>query len=57
MKNATHRIALDPGRPEFLKHLSLTKTYLWDEQLQALELCIQHGMKVQIDSLEGELIL
>jgi len=28
--------------------------YLSDEQLQAMECCIYHGIKVQVEGLEGE---
>jgi len=31
-------------------------TYILDEQLHAMELCIYHGIKVQVKGLEGELI-
>ena len=35
---------------------SCNKTYIWDEQLHTMELCIDHGIKVQVEGLEGERI-
>jgi len=29
-------------------------TYISDEQLHAMELCIAHGIKVPVESFEGE---
>jgi len=39
-----------------MKHKSRKKTYISDEQLHAMELCIYHGIKVQVEGLEGERI-
>ena len=56
MHDATHRAAIYSGTREFIKHKSHNKTYISDEQLHAMELCISHGIKVQVEGLEGERI-
>ena len=55
-KDETHRAALYSGTREFIPHKSRNKTYISDEQLHAMELCIYHGIKVQVEGLEAELI-
>jgi len=48
-QDATHRVAIYCGTREFIKHKSRNKTYISDEQLHAIELCIYHGNKVQVE--------
>jgi len=48
-----HCVAIYSGTREFIKHKSRNKTYISDEQLHAVELCIYHGIKVQVESLDG----
>jgi len=55
-QDATHRVAIYSGMREFMKHKSHNKTYILDEQLHAMELCIYHGIKVQVEGLDGERI-
>jgi len=55
-QDATHRVAMYSGTPESIKHKSRNKTYISDEQLHAMELCIYHGIKVQVEGLDGERI-
>jgi len=55
-QDATHRLAIYWGTREFIKHNSCNKTYISDEQLHAMELCIYHGIKVQVEGLDGERI-
>jgi len=55
-KDATHRAAIYSGTGEFIQHKSRNKTYISDEQVHAMELCIYHGIKVQVEGLEGERI-
>jgi len=55
-QDATHRVAIYSGRLECIKHKSCNKTYISDEQLHAMELCIYHGGKVQVQGLGGERI-
>jgi hypothetical protein len=55
-QDATHRAAIHSGTREFITHKSRNKTYISDEQLHAMELCIYHGIKVQVEGLEGERI-
>jgi len=54
--DATHPVTIYNGTREFPKHKSRNRTYISDEQLHAMELCIHHGIKVQVEGLEGELI-
>jgi hypothetical protein len=56
MQDATHRVTIYDGTRIFLKHNSCNKTYISEEQLHAMELCIYHGIKVQVEGLEGECI-
>jgi len=44
------------GTQEVLKHTSRNKMYLSDEQLYAVELCINHGINIQADGVDGERI-
>jgi hypothetical protein len=39
-QGATHRMAIYSGARKFIKHKSRNKTYISDEQLHAMELCI-----------------
>jgi len=55
-QDATHRVAIYSGTREFIKHKSRNKMYISDEQLHAMELCIYHGIKVQVEGLDGERI-
>jgi len=55
-QDATHRVTIYIGTLEFLKHISRNKTYISDEQLHAMELCIYHGIIVQVEGLEGQSI-
>jgi hypothetical protein len=55
-QDETHCVAIYSGTREFKKHKSRNKTYISDEQPYAMELCIYHGMKVQVEGLEGERI-
>jgi hypothetical protein len=43
-QDGTHRMAIYSGTPEFIKHKSRNKTYISDEQLHSMELCIYHGI-------------
>jgi len=54
--DATHRVAIYSRTRECIKHKSRNKTYISDEQLHAIELCIYHGIKVQVEGLDGERI-
>jgi len=55
-QDATHRVAIYSSKREFIKHKSRNKTYISDEQLHAIELCIYHGIQVQVEGLDGERI-
>jgi len=55
-EGATHRMAIYSGTRQFIKHKSCNKTYLSDEQLYSMEFCIYHGIKVQVEGLDGERI-
>jgi hypothetical protein len=56
IQGATHPVAIYSGTREFIKHISRIKTYISDEQLHTMELCIYHGIKVQVEGLDGERI-
>jgi len=51
-----HHMAIYSGTQEYIKHKSHNKTYMSDEQLHTMELCIYHGIKVQIEGIEDERI-
>ena len=51
--NATHHMANYRGTQDCIKHRSRDKTYISDEQLHAIKLCIYHGIKVQVEGLAG----
>jgi hypothetical protein len=53
-QDAMRRMAIYSGMQEFIKHMSRNKTYISEEQLHAMELCIYHGIKVQVEDLDGE---
>jgi hypothetical protein len=53
-QDATHLVAIYSGTWEFIKHRSHNKTYISDEQLHAMELCIYHGTQVHVEGLNGE---
>jgi hypothetical protein len=53
-QDATQCVAISSGTMEFIKHKSRNKTYISDDQLHAMELCIYHGIKVQVESLDAE---
>jgi len=53
-QDAMHRVTIYNGTRESLKKTSRNKTYTSDEQLHAMALCIYHGIKVQVEGLEGE---
>jgi len=55
-QDSTHRVAIYSDTREVIKHRSRNKTYLSDEQLHAMELCIYHGIKVQVEGVDGERI-
>jgi len=55
-QDATHHVAIYSSTREFINHKSRNKTYISDEQLHPMELCIYHGIKVQVEGLDGERI-
>jgi hypothetical protein len=55
-QDAMRRATIHNGTREFLTHKSRKITYILDDQLHAMELCIHHGIKVQFEALEGERI-
>jgi len=54
--DAKNRVAVYSGTWEFIKHKSFNKTYISDEKLHAIELCIHHGIKVQVKGSDGQRI-
>jgi hypothetical protein len=55
-QDAWHRVAIYRGTQEFIMHKSRNKTYISDEQLHPMELCIYHCIKVQVEGLDVERI-
>jgi len=55
-QDAIHRVAISSSTQQHMKNKSRNKTYISDEQLQAMELCNYHGMKVQVEGLGSECI-
>jgi hypothetical protein len=55
-QDATHCAAIYCSSREFIRHKSCNKTYISDEQHHAMELCIYHGITVQVEGLESERI-
>jgi len=55
-QDATHCATLYNGTQVFLNPTSLSNRYISDEQLHAMELCMYHGIKVQVEGLECERI-
>jgi hypothetical protein len=53
-QDAMHRVAIYSDTREFIKHMSRNKTYISDQQLHVMQLCIYHGIKVQVEGLDGE---
>ena len=53
-QDATHHVAIYSGTLELIKCKSCNKTYISDEQLHTMELCIYHVIKVQVESLDRE---
>jgi len=55
-QDPTHRVAISGGTREFIKYTSRYKMYISDEQMHAMDLCIDHGIEVQVEGLDGERI-
>jgi hypothetical protein len=53
-QDATHCVRIYNCMRKFLKHQSRNKTYISDEQLHVMELCVYHGIKVPVEGSEGE---
>jgi len=47
--DAKHRVAIYSGMREFFKHKGHNMTYISDEQLHAMELCIYHGIEIHVE--------
>jgi hypothetical protein len=52
--DATHHVAIYSSTQELIKHKSRNKTYILDEQLHAMELCIYPGIKIRVEDFDGE---
>jgi hypothetical protein len=52
-QDSTHRAAIYTGMQTFINLNSRNKTYLSDEQLPAMELCIYNSTLVQVEGWEG----
>jgi hypothetical protein len=54
MQDTTPLMAIYSSMRECIKHKSHNMTYILDKQLHAMELCIYHGIRIQVDGLDGE---
>jgi len=52
--DSMNRVAIYSGTRGLINHQSRNMAYISDEQLHAIELCIYHGIMVQVEGLEGE---
>jgi len=55
-QDAMHCIAIYSGKGELIKQKSCNMMYILDEQLHPMELCIYHGINVEVEGFEGERI-
>jgi hypothetical protein len=55
-QDPAHRVGIYSGMRELIKYMRRNQTFILDEQLHAMVLCIYHGIQVQVEGLEGELI-
>ena len=55
-QNTMRHVTMYTGTQECIKHKSHIKTYISDEQLHTMELCIYHGIQVEVEGSEGESI-
>jgi len=53
-QDATHRPAIYSNTWYCIKYKRRNKMYISDKQMNAMELCIYHDIKVQVEGLEGE---
>jgi hypothetical protein len=53
-EDPSQREALYNGVREIIKQRSSNGTYLSDDQLLAVELCVYHGVKVEVEDLNGD---
>jgi hypothetical protein len=54
MQDTTHHLEIYDGTQEHIKRESSNKTYLSDEQLHTMELCIYHDIDFQAEGFKGE---
>jgi hypothetical protein len=55
-QDAMHYLLIYNGALEFMPDMSCNKTYISDDYLHQIELCIYNGIKVHVEGLEGALI-
>jgi len=55
-QDTTHLVPIYSSMRGFIKHKSCNKMYISDELLHTMELCIYHGIKVQVEGCNGERI-
>jgi hypothetical protein len=53
-QHTTHDVTIFNGTRDFVKYKSRNKMYISVEQLHTMDLCIYHGIKVQVEGLDGE---
>jgi hypothetical protein len=55
-QDASHRVAIYTTTRGFNKYKSRNLKYISDEQLHPMELCMYHGIKVSVESLDSNRI-
>jgi len=55
-QDTMHPVGIYSRMQEFIKHKGRNKTYMSEERLHSMELCVYHGIKVQGEGLEGKRI-
>jgi hypothetical protein len=55
-QDAMHHMTIFSATHEFVKCKSRNKSYISNEQLHVIELCIYHGIKIHVEGLEGKSI-
>jgi hypothetical protein len=55
-QDVTHRAEISSGTLESVKHMTCNKTYILDEQLHTIEICIDHGIIIRVESSDGDCI-
>jgi len=56
MQDSTLRVAIFSGIWECIKHKCFNIMYVLNDQLHTMEICTFHGIKIQVEGVDGERI-